>query len=694
MFTPENNQKMNISWYLDLVRFPFENCVEARGWAFAKRQGGAGGAEDEAAVFPEISVADEQGQTVQITCRRSLRADVSHLFLAKTPDFPCGFSVTWHYQEEQNYTLCLRAGSSEASRVIDIRDARVREREALRHFPDRKAMRRSQDPYLKQDTRYMRENWSRDEFDEAMQHRFLPFDPAYTEFVCRTRPDDETLARQREMKFLNMPKISVAVPVYRTPGRFLVEMIESVRSQTYPNWELCIADGSEGDRRVLRILKKYRRKDSRIRFQINEKNFGISGNTNEAVKMASGDFIALLDHDDVLSPDALYEVASALHKNPDADLVYSDEDKFSEDVRDRFEPAFKPDFDWEYFRANNYICHLCVIRSSFLRKVGGFRDEYNGAQDFDLFLRCAEKARAIIHIPKVLYHWRCHQGSTAANPESKPYAVAAGKNALLAHLDRTGRGDTMITDVPGTVYYYRELYAVSGTPDVDIVIRRKPGLGEEEVRRTEEDVRAHSTYQNFRVLRELPEPITDAADYIIFLDGSARILTKNWIELLLGHCQREEVGAAGGKSLFRDYLIDQAGMAVGIRGSVGRILQGQPAQTLGPNCRAVLQQRKSALSGVCMMVKKSALIGAGGVDRKLRRAFWDIDLCLKIGENGEVLVFEPNVVITRKRPEPCGFEEERAVFTEKWRPVLAKPDPFYSPNYSQKKADYSYRTFD
>jgi glycosyltransferase involved in cell wall biosynthesis len=700
-FTPESNQEMNISWYLDLVRFPYENCVEARGWAFAKPaadgMSGRNGADPkddsdykESVVFPEISVEDEEKRAVQSACHRSLRADVSGSFLPETPDFQCGFSVTWQYREGRNYRLCLRSGKTQVTRVIDIADARVREREALRHFPDKRAMKRADDPFLKADTRYMKEHWSREAFDEAIRHRFTPFDPAYTEFVRSTGISAEELNRQRAARFPEMPKISVIVPTYRTPERFLVEMIESVRNQTYQNWELCIADGSEGDRSVLRILKKYHRRDPRIRYQINERNLGISGNTNEALKMAAGDFIALLDHDDVLAPDALYEAAQAVRKTPEADLIYSDEDKFSEDVRDRFEPAFKPDFDWEYFRANNYICHLCVIRSSLLREVGDFRDEYNGAQDFDLFLRCAEKARAIVHIPKVLYHWRCHQGSTAANPESKPYAVAAGKNAVLAHLKRIGRDGVKITDVPGTVYYYREIYQISGTPAVDIVIPADP-YGEEESRRTEADVRAHSSYTNFRILRALPESPEDTADYVIFLDGSARILTENWIELLLGHCQREEVGAAGGKSFFRDYRIDQAGMAVGVGGPAGRILSGQPAQTLGPNCRAVLQQRKSALSGVCMMVKKSELIRAGGVKEELRRAFWDLDLCLGIGENGKFLVYDPNVMITRKRQEEEDFSEESAAFIKRWANVLGKPDPFYSPNYSQKTADFSYR---
>ena len=693
-FTPDNNQEMNISWYLDLVRFPFENCVEARGWAFAEPKAGGDGTRDGAdhriVGFPDIFVEDGSGRVVQSTCSRSLRADVSCLFLPETPDFLCGFSVTWQYLEGEDYTLNLCSGKSRIACRIDIADARVRERESLRHFPDKRAMKRADDPYLKADTRYMKEHWSREDFDGAMKRRFTPFDPAYTEFVRRIRKSAGKPDRKMALRFPDMPKISVIVPTYRTPKRFLVEMIESVRSQTYPDWELCIADGSEGDRSVLRILKKYHRRDSRIRFRINEKNFGISGNTNEALKMASGDFIALLDHDDVLSPDALYEAAEAVRNNPEADLIYSDEDKFSEDVRDRFEPAFKPDFDWEYFRANNYICHLCVIRASLLREVGGFRDEYNGAQDFDLFLRCAEKARRIVHIPKVLYHWRCHQGSTAANPESKPYAVTAGKNAVLAHLKRIGREGTAITDVPGTVYYYREIYATAGTPAVDIVIRRDP-YGEEEARRTEERVRAHSSYPDFRIRRDLPKSLGDLADYIIFLDGSAEILTENWIELLLGHCQREEVGAAGGKSFFRDYRIDQAGMALGTGGVAGRILEGQPAQTLGPNCRAVLQQRKSVLSGVCMMVKKSELIRAGGVSEELRRAYWDLDLSLKIGESGKFLVFDPNVRITRKRPEEGDYSGERAAFIKRWADVLEKPDPFYSPNYSRETADFSYR---
>lgn len=680
------NKSYEIRFCLDLVRFPGGSTVQARGWLFAKEK------ETGETEHPKISITDKEGGDVPFVHRKSVRSDVNRLFLPDHPDFAGGFEIEWKYRENEVYTIAFRIGESCSECTVDICEAHVREREAMRHYFDEKAMRKLKDPHFDEDTEYLREHLSTEEFSAAMKRRLTPSDPGYMKFAGRNEATLADLTFQRGHRFFFMPRISIVVPVYHTPDEYLIEMIESVRSQTYPNWELCIADGSGDSNTKEAILSRYHRKESRIRYRILKKNRGISGNTNAAMAMAAGDFTALLDHDDVLTPDALFEVVEAINSAEHVDLIYSDEDKFSEDVRDRFGPAFKPDFDWDYFLANNYLCHLAVIRSSLLRKAGPLRGEFDGAQDYDLLLRCAERARRVVHIPKVLYHWRCHPESTAANPESKPYAVTAGRNAVLSHLSRIGRPDVVVADVPGTICYYREIYPVQGTPPVDIFMHNR---GSEWARRKENAVSSVSSWQNFQMHGFSPEEIAASnADYLVFLDGSAKIIRKDWIEILLGQCQREEVGAAGGKTLYPDNMIDQAGMAL-LRGDpAGRILNGMPAESLGPNCRAILQQRKSLLSGACMMVKREVFEAAGGLDPLLSGSFWAADLCLRIRKLGFALVFDPNVTVYRDYPDEKEDPQEREYFSLKWKDVLLAGDPYYSPNFSDERADFSYRISD
>jgi len=259
----------------------------------------------------------------------------------------------------------------------------------------------------------------------------------YDRWLRNQLPDGAEDAKQRAAAFEAMPCISVLVPAYETPEPFLRQMIESVLSQSYSHLELCIADGSPGDG-VQKIVESYGEKDSRIRYQRLSENRGISENTNEALAMATGEYIGLLDHDDLLLPGALFEVVKALNEAGGADAVYTDEDKVNMDLTHHFQPHFKPDFNLEYLRSNNYICHFFVVKRELACQVGGFQREFDGAQDHDFIFRCTEQAGKVLHIPKVLYSWRCHEASTASNPESKRYAYEAGKRAVAAHLKRMG----------------------------------------------------------------------------------------------------------------------------------------------------------------------------------------------------------------------------------------------------------------
>ena len=310
-----------------------------------------------------------------------------------------------------------------------------------------------------------KEFWIR--LHERFEPEEVPYGPWYEAYV----PDEKELNRQKEHKFCENLLISVVVPAFRTPEKFLRQMLDSVRAQTYANWELCIANGSPDDRGMQAVLEEYAKKDSRIRYKNLKDNLGIAENTNEAFSMASGEFVGLMDHDDLLAPNAFYEIISALEKDKEADAVYTDEDKVTTDLSEHFQPHLKPDFNLDLLRSNNYICHFFVVRRSIVEQVGGFRREYDGAQDYDFIFRCVEKARKVAHVPEILYHWRTHKASTADNPASKMYAFEAGKRAIEAHLKRTGtKGIVSHTKDLG---FYRVQYPVQGQPLVSIIIPNK-----------------------------------------------------------------------------------------------------------------------------------------------------------------------------------------------------------------------------
>ena len=330
-------------------------------------------------------------------------------------------------------------------------------------------------PYtIQKGFRYLK-HYGAKEFWIRLHERFepeeVPYEPWYEAYV----PDEETLNRQRKRKFSNAPLISVVVPAYHTPPLFLRQMLDSLIAQTYGNWELCIANGSPDDKEMEAVLKEYEKRDSRIRHENLKENLGIAENTNAAFRMAGGEFIGLLDHDDLLAPNALYEIALALEKNPEADVVYTDEDKVTTDLKEHFQPHLKPDFNLDLLRSNNYICHFFTVRREIVEHVGGFRKEFDGAQDYDFIFRCTEEAEKILHVPEILYHWRTHKESTADNPASKMYAFEAGKRAIEAHLKRTGtEGEVSHTPDLG---FYRVKYPVKGEPLVSIIIPNKDEIG-------------------------------------------------------------------------------------------------------------------------------------------------------------------------------------------------------------------------
>ena len=539
----------------------------------------------------------------------------------------------------------------------------------------------------------------------------------YQEWMYAMRPADSEKALQREHKFSYCPLISVVVPLYRTPELYLREMIESVLRQTYPYLELCLADGSGKEDSVQEIVRGYLGQDTRIRYQKLPENRGISGNTNAAVAMAGGEYLALLDHDDLLEEHALFEVVKYLQEHPDTDLLYTDEDKVSFDSAHYFQPHFKPDYNLDLLRSNNYICHLLVVKRTLLEAAGPYREAFDGAQDYDFILRCCEKAGQIGHISQILYHWRCHNLSTAGDPQSKTYAYEAGKRALEEHLGRmqvAGSVETM--ENPG---FYRVNYALSSVPKVSIILLDVPYLGV--LRRFFKAMVSERTYANLEVLLLLDTPVKNKlilnfvkehrqipikvvyctsacnkfvtfsrladkldSEYLLFLESRIEKVSRGWIERFLGNAQRIEAGVVGGRVYDCRRRLRYGAKILGLRGLAGDAFAGLRYGYTGYFHKAVLQQNFHAVSGKAMMVRRERFLEAGGFSEDVEDRMKDVDLCLKLERLGYLNIYDPGIVLVEQNYRSHKKKAARPafVFEKKWKDLLEKPDRYYNSNLS------------
>lgn len=568
------------------------------------------------------------------------------------------------------------------------------------------------------------------EFWVRLTERFQTDDVDYEEWYRNHRPSEEELERQLRGKFAYMPLISILVPVYNTPESFLKQMIQSVRAQTYGNWELCIANANPGNKEVGDILRIASEKDQRIRVTDVPENEGIAQNTNAALKIASGEYVGLLDHDDLLTKDALYEVVKALNQQEKPEMLYSDEDKVTTDLTEHFQPYMKPDFNLDLLRSNNYICHFFVAKKSLIEDVGAFRGEFNGAQDYDLILRCSEKAAGIAHIPRILYHWRVHKASTADNPASKMYAFDAGKRAIEEHLKRCGQdGEVSHAKDLG---YYRVKYKVKGSPLVSIIIPNK-----DEVESLDKCLQSieKSTYKNYEIIVVENNSVKDETfayykkieakgvkvvywekgfnysainnygasyakgDYLLLLNNDVEVITPDWLEEMLGNCQRKEVGIVGVKLYYPDDTVQHAGIIVGIGGIAGNIFVGLPRRYTGYFHKASVQQDLSAVTAACMMVKRSVYEAVKGLDEKLQVAFNDVDFCLRMRKAGYLVVYNPYAELYHYESKTRGpedtkekarrFYSELEYMRSHHLDILKNGDPMYNRNLTLTKWDYS-----
>ncbi len=546
--------------------------------------------------------------------------------------------------------------------------------------------------------------------------------PPYEIWMKFNDPTQEELEEQRKTKFKLTPKISILVPMYNTPVNFFSELVEYMINQTYPNWELCLEDGSpEKNKEIEEICKK----DERIKYNYTGKNLGIAGNTNEALKNATGDYIALLDHDDLLPANCLYEVVKAINEDPSIEFIYTDEDKITTTDKPRFDPHFKPDFAIDTLRSNNYICHFSVFRKDLMDKLGGERSKYDGAQDYDIIIRMAEIAKNIKHIPKVLYHWRVHELSTAkAGGDAKPYAFEAGIPVLQDHLKRVGLEGEVSHGV--TLGTYKIDYKVKGNPKVTILI---PNYNEAKTLKTCIDsILKLTTYKNYEIVviennsteksifnyyKELekeervkilhyPEKgfnyskiinygvkNTDG-EYIIQLNNDTELLTPDWLEKMIGMNQRDDVGAVGVKLYYPDGTIQHAGTIIGIYGVAGHVFKGLYKKAHGYFARESHIQNLSAVTAACMMAKRSVYEEVGYMDEEFAVAFNDIDFCLKIIQSGKLIIYNPFVELIHYESKSRGyddtpekkqrFQNEIDLFYQKWGDYKKKGDPYYNIN--------------
>ena len=678
----------------------------------------------------ELSVINEDGQQETIMLKRKYRADVNENFGLEKSKKEFGFEVKWKNTQKNKgiYTVVLKGGKTSEKFIVECNKLVDQAREENRKYENLFDMLKNRDEELFIDDWHYLVNFGWKKYCDRIKKRFQDTEEVYNVWRKKYIPNAKKLKKQRAEKLDYEPCISIIVPTYKTPEKFLKEMIDSVRNQSYENWELCIGDGSVTEDTVKNVVESYQKKDKRIKMLCLSENLGIAGNTNAALSIATGDYMALLDHDDILASDALYEVVKWMneHYKDETDVIYTDEDKVSFDLKDYFEPHFKSDYNLDLIRSNNYICHLFVARKSIVDQVGGFRKEYDGSQDYDFILRCIEQSKHVEHVPKVLYHWRCHPGSTAANQESKMYCYEAGKRAIEDHLKRMGEDDCQVV-MTEHLGFYHVIYPIREQKKVSIIIPNKDQ--KEILERCIESVIQKTDYKNYEIIIVENNSTTNEifeyyktieqrenirvviwkdkfnysainnfgvkyanGEYLLFLNNDIEVIRENWLSEMLANVQRKEVGIVGAKLLYPDNMVQHAGVIIGMGGIAGHPLSRHPADDCGYFARGIIQQNLNAVTAACMLTKKEVYEKVKGFEEKLAVAFNDIDLCLKVRKAGYLIVYDPEALLYHHESISRGkedtlekrnrFEGEVDYMAKKWKDVLEKGDEYYNPNLS------------
>lgn len=709
-------ERADILYHIDQMKF-VSNVVSIHGWAATN-----------GTQLVKASILDEAGNEIPHKVFDVERFDVVNAKGLNPVQCKCGFHVHFDVLDDAQtgyrpYTLRLAAVGEPVREICIPLD--------IGHII-KQTKREKTLPYKAY--RSFRQYGAKKTVKKICGKLFMKDTIAYEKWFAKAAPNHETIQKQKSRVFDYRPKISFVVPMYRTNETFLKELMECFFAQTYSNWELCFADGSGEGHTLAAAVARFGHGDARIKYRDLGENLGIAGNSNAALAMATGDYIALCDHDDLIPVQTAYRIAEAVNNDHEIDVIYTDEDKVDMNGRRHFEPHFKTDFNIDLLRSVNYICHLFVVRRDILERVGGFSTEYDGAQDYDFIFRCTEIASKIHHIPEILYHWRCHMQSTAMDPASKMYAFEAGIRAIDAHYKRMGLPAHV---KHGKLYgMYESIYEWAGEPlvsvlipnkdhteDLDVALRsllEKCTYRNVEVIVIENNSTEDKTWEYYeRIQAEYPEKVRVVkwsegfnysainnygetfanGEYLLLLNNDVEFINPASIEQMLAYCRREDVGAVGARLYYNDNTIQHAGVIVGLGGVAGHAFPYFDGDSPGYMGRIILAQDYSACTAACLMVKRSVYRQVGGFDTGLAVAFNDVDFCLKIRQAGYLIVYNPQAELFHYESKSRGFEDtpekearfasEIEYFQGRWREVLQAGDPYYNPNLTLDKNDFS-----
>jgi len=539
----------------------------------------------------------------------------------------------------------------------------------------------------------------------------------YQQWFEEHRASAEALASMRhEVRgFVSQPLISIITPVFDTPVPWLREALESVLAQVYENWELLLVDDGSTDADLLRALPALGARDRRIRLVRLESHQGISAALNRALDLANGEWVTFLDHDDVLEADALFQNVKLLQENPELDLIYSDEDKLTDQGFDL--PILKPDWSPDFFLSCNYLCHMIFLRRDLVRAIGGFQSQFDGSQDYDLLLRVSERTGRIHHIPRVLYHWRRSENSSASDVRQKPGQLEASWRAIEAYLKRRGEQAHVAVDWRTHAFYVRR--ELREAKKISVII---PSFrGSSSLERFLESLVSRTSYPNYEIMivqmgqRDkiaeaatnfshhvlyLADAVNDSAaknyavantdsPWILFLDDNVQAIVPDWLTIMAEYVQRPETGAVGPRLINPGDTIEHAGYVLGVNGIAQSAFRGFPAEHPGVNRQLQMTRNYSAVSSACLLMRREVFQGIGGFDEKLAGALADVDLCLKMRRAGYLIVYTPLAKLCWD-PSPSEGVDASAevIMRQRWSDVLEQ-DPYYNPNLSRESADFS-----
>ena len=717
-----------MKYKVDYVRIR-ENYITLNGWVVGKKPTSQ----------PSFHVYNSKMESVDFKYVKTRRDDVCQVYFGKVYDEDYGFDIKFDYKRGEDYYLEIAVDNQK--KKIKYNEELIYKRSSVAY----KRMEKLKDLCNMETVRvafnFMKKNGLRALIRKSKSKiQGMDNDYEYTEWYEKTKPTKEELSAQREEKFEYSPVFSIVIPLYATPDNFLGELLDSILAQTYTNFEVCLADGSENGKDKEEFIKKYieeKNTGNKIKYKKLGKNLGIAGNTNEALKMAGGDYIVLADHDDVITENALYECAKAINKE-DCDCLYSDEDKLDMDGGSLFDPHFKPDFNIDLLESVNYICHLFVVKKELVDIAGMFDAAYDGAQDYDFIFRVTENAKKIVHIPKVLYHWRCHMNSTASNPQSKLYAFEAGARAIKAHIERVGKSLHIEKIDKGVDYgIYHKYFIMDKEPLLSIIIPNKDHR--EDLDLAIRSIMTKSTYKNIEFIvvennstdkktfeyyekiqnefknvrvvyweREFNYSLINNfgvgfsnGEYLFFLNNDIELINPRAIEEMMWYALRDDVGIVGARLLYNDDTIQHAGVVVGFGGVAGHTFIGLSEVENSYFHRALTLQDYSAVTAAALITKKSVFEEVGGFSEELAVAFNDIDFCMKVRDKNYLVVYNPYALFYHYESKSRGLEDspekierfnkETAIFMKRWPDILANGDPYYNPNLTLRKSNFALR---